>query len=91
MEAQVLIKITSLIAKMEITEELRKIDRSNVEAVGTDLLILLVNNLYKVENEIYELIAMYNKCDIELAKTTDIITFIKALLVKFPGLQSFLA
>ena len=91
METQLLIKITSLIAKMEITEELRKIDRSNVEAVGTDLLILLINNLYKVENEIYEFIAMYNKCDIEVAKTTDIIAFIKELLAKFPALKSFLA
>lgn len=91
MEAQVLIKLTILIGKMEIAEELKKIDKANVQEVGTELIIKIVQNLYKVENELYELIAVKNNVTVDEAKKVDAIAFIKDLFKSIPGLQNFLA
>jgi hypothetical protein len=90
METQVLIKLTAIVGKMGIAEELKKLDKTTNEEVGKELIILLISNLYKVEKEVYELIASYKKISIEEAQTADIIAIIKELL-NIEGLKDFLA
>jgi hypothetical protein len=91
MEAQVLIKLTMIVGKMEIADELKKIDKSTKEEVGTELIIKIIQNLYKVETELYELIALKNNITVDEAKKVDAIKFIKDLFASIPGLKNFLA
>ena len=88
METQVLIKLSAIIDKMNI--DLSAINGKNNEEVGSKIINLLLKNLYKAENEIYELIALSKKITVDEAKKQDIIAFVKDLL-KIEGLQDFLA
>lgn len=53
---ETLIKLTSIIDKMNIADELKNIDKPTTEELGTEILVLFMTNLYKAEKEIYDFV-----------------------------------
>ena len=56
---ETLIKLTSIIDKMNIADELKNIDKPTTEELGTEILVLFMTNLYKAEKEIYDFVISY--------------------------------
>ena len=56
MKTKVLIKLSLIIDKMGIAKDIKNIDKETNEEVGKELITLLITNLHKAENEIYEFI-----------------------------------
>lgn len=77
MNAEMLMKLSLIVSKMGIVDELRKLETSSNEELGKALIALVISNLYKADEEIYELIANYKKITTEEAKGVDIIPLIK--------------
>ena len=90
MNAQLLMKISLIIDKMEIANDIMNIDRSSNEEVGRALIALIISKMYKAENEIYEVIAEYKSISVEEAKKTEIIPILKDLL-KLKDVKDFLS
>ncbi len=88
MEAQMFIKLSAMIDKMEI--DLSTIQGKTNEETGLKIINLLIKNIHKAEKEVYELIAFKNQIEIEAAKKIDVINFIKDL-IKIEGMTDFLA
>lgn len=88
MEAQVLIKLTAVIGKLEITDKLKTIDKQTDEEVGKEMIMLIATNLYKAENEVYELISAYKKISVEEAKSANIIDIVKEI-ISIDGVKGF--
>lgn len=77
MNAQLLMKISLIIDKMGIANDIMNIDKGSNEEVGKALIGLIISKIYKAENEVYELIAQYKNISIEQAKSIEIIPIIK--------------
>ena len=81
-----LILLSACIDKMDIKDELRKLEIStgdeekDIEELGSELIVLLITNLYKAKDEIYEFVANYKNISIEEAKKEDIITILNEIL-----------
>ena len=73
METRVLIKLSLIIDKMGIKNDLVNIEGKSNEEVGKELIGILIANLHKAENEIYDFIAMYKGITAEEAQTANII------------------
>ena len=56
---EMLIKLTSIIDKMNIAEELKKMDKETTEELGTELIVLFITNLHKAEKEMYDFVICY--------------------------------
>ena len=89
MNAKLLMKLSLIIDKMEIANDIMSIDKSSNEEVGKALIGLIISKMYKAENEVYELIAQYKSISVEEAKETDIIPIIKDL-IKIKDVRDFL-
>lgn len=89
MKTKVLIKLSLIIDKMGIAKDIKNIDKETNEEVGKELITLLITNLHKAENEIYEFIADYKKITKEEAEEVDVIPVFKELL-KIEGMKDFL-
>ena len=74
---------------MGIAEEIKKIDKPTNEEVGKEVIMLLITNLHKAENEIYEFIADFKGITKEEAEELDVIPIFKELL-NVEGLKDFL-
>lgn len=88
MNAEFIIKLSAFLSKVGI--DLSTISGKTNEEVGNILISQVLNNLYKAENEFYELIAFYKKTTVEEAKKEDIIKLIKELK-NVDGIKDFLA
>jgi hypothetical protein len=89
MKTKILIKLSLIIDKMGIAKDIKNIDKPTNEEVGKELIMLLITNLYKAENEIYEFIADYKKITKEEAEELDVIPVFKELL-NIEGMKDFL-
>lgn len=90
METRVLIKLSLIIDKMGIKNDLINIEADTNEVVGKKLIATLIANLHKAENEIYDFIAMYKEITVEEAQKVNVIEVLKEVL-KIDGIQDFLA
>ena len=90
MNAQLLMKISLIIDKMGIANDIMSIDKSSNEEVGKALIGLIISKMYKAENEVYEVIAEYKGLTIEEAKKAEIIPILKDLL-KLKEVKDFLS
>ena len=59
LSTETLIKLTSIIDKMNIADDLKNLDKPTTEELGTELLVLFMTNLYKAEKEIYDFVISY--------------------------------
>lgn len=88
-------KMSLIINKMGISSLIMQLnvetgnDAKDKEEIGKQLVALLIDNLYKAENEIIELIAMVKEIEYEEAEEIDVITFITDLL-KIDKIKDFL-
>jgi len=89
MKTKVLIKLSLIIDKMGIAKDIKNIDKPTDEEVGKELITLLITNLHKAENEIYEFIAYYKGITKEEAEEVDVIPVLKEIL-KIDGMKDFL-
>lgn len=56
---ETLIKLTSIVDKMNIADELKNLDKPTTEELGTEILVLFMTNLHKAEKEIYDFVISY--------------------------------
>ena len=89
MKTKILIKLSLIIDKMGIADDIKKIDKPTNEEVGKELIMLLITNLHKAENEIYEFVAMYKGITKEEAEELDVIPVLKEIL-NIEGMKDFL-
>lgn len=89
MKTKMLIKLSLIIDKMGIAKEIKEIDKPTDEEVGKELIMLLITNLHKAEEEIYNFIADYKGITKEEAEELDIIPVLKELL-NIEGMKDFL-
>lgn len=90
METRILIKLSLIIDKMGIKNDLINIEADSNEVVGKKLLGTIIANLHKAENEIYDFVAMYKEVTQEEAKTMNVIEILKEIL-RIDGIQDFLS
>lgn len=83
---EMLIKLSLIIDKMEIKDELKSLNidtgdkaQDDLE-LGKELILLVITKLYKAEEEIYELVAKYKNISIEEAKSEPIIPILAEIL-----------
>ena len=89
MKTKILIKLSLIIDKMGIADDIKKIDKPTNEEVGKELIMLLITNLHKAENEIYEFIASYKEITKEEAENIDVVPLFKEIL-NIEGMKDFL-
>lgn len=96
LDAQTAIKITRLIDKMGIRDELVNIsvetdnpEQDNLE-LSKKLFSIIISKLYLIENELYEFISEYKNITIEEAKKENIIELVKEIF-NVDGAVDFLA
>ncbi len=89
MKTKVLIKLSLIIDKMGIAKDIKNIEKETNEEVGKELITLLITNLHKAENEVYEFIAYYKGITKEQAEEVDVISLFKELL-NIEGMKDFL-
>lgn len=89
MKTKILIKLSLIIDKMGIAKEIKEIDKPTDEEVGKELIMLLLTNLHKAEEEIYKFIAEYKGITKEEAEEIDVISVFKELL-NIEGMKDFL-
>lgn len=89
MKTKILIKLSLIIDKMGIADDIKKIDKPTDEEVGKELIMLLITNLHKAENEIYQFIADYKGISKEEAEELDVIPLFKEIL-NIEGMKDFL-
>lgn len=90
MSTEILMKLSMIIDKMEIKDELVNLYGKTDEEVGKQLISLLICRLYKAENEIYSFIATYKNISEEEAKKANIVEIIKEV-IKIDGIKDFLS
>lgn len=88
MEAQILIKLSLVLDKMEV--DLSSVHGKTNEETGLKLLSTLVSKIHKAEEELYDLIAFKRGVTVEEAKKENIIEFIKEI-IKIEGMTDFLS
>lgn len=87
METQVFIKLSVMIDKMGV--DLGAIQGKTNEETGLKIVSLLIQNIHKAEQELYELISLKKGISVEEAKKENVIIFIKDLM-KLDGMSDFL-
>lgn len=90
MTTELIIKLSCIIDKMQIKDELIKIDAKTNEAVGKHVIALIACNLHKAAEDVYEFISMYKEISVEQAKKENVLAILKEV-VKNPGVKDFLA
>lgn len=95
METQFVMSLSEIIDKMEIKEELIKLDintgneKKDKEELAKQILSIFISKMYKAKDEIYAFISEYKKISIEESKTLDVIKFMKEEFSKIKGITDF--
>lgn len=92
MNTKTLSKISLIINKMGISSFIDKVDLTNgvdTEVVGKEIAKSVLDNFYKAENEIVDLISCVKQITKEEAENYDVIDFVMELL-KNDKIKSFL-
>ena len=74
-----LIKLSMIIDKMGIADEIANIDKETNEEVGKALISIIISKIYKAENEIYEWISEVKGISVDEAKDVDFVQLISDL------------
>ena len=90
MKTKHLIKLSKIVDKLEIKNELTSIKGESNEEIAEKLLALIITNLYKAEQEIYEFIAVYKGITVEEAENEDIIKLLTDIF-DIKGMKDFLS
>ena len=90
MSTELTIKLSCIIDKMQIKDEIIKIDAKTEKEVGNIVITLIICNLHKAADDVYEFVAMYKGISIEEAKKANVIEILKEV-VNNPGVKDFLA
>lgn len=95
-ETEIIMSLSEIIDKMGIANELKQLEvntgdeKKDLEKLGQEVIILIFTKLYKVKEEVYDLISKYKKISIEQAKTEDAIGIFKEIL-NIDGVRDFLS
>jgi len=89
MKTKILIKLSLIIDKMGIADDIKNIDKPTNEEVGKELIMLLITNLHKAENEIYDFISVFKGITKKEAEELDVIPVFKEIL-NIEGMKDFL-
>lgn len=95
-ETEIIMSLSEIIDKMGIANELKQLEvntgdeKKDLEKLGQEVIILIFTKLYKVKDEVYDLISKYKKISIEEAKTEDAIGIFKEIL-NIDGVKDFLS
>jgi hypothetical protein len=95
-ETEIIMSLSEIIDKMGIANELKQLEvntgdeKKDLEKLGQEVIILIFTKLYKVKDEVYDLISKYKKISIEQAKTEDAIGIFKEIL-NIDGVKDFLS
>lgn len=95
-ETEIIMSLSEIIDKMGIANELKQLEvntgdeKKDLEKLGQEVIILIFTKLYKVKDEVYDLISKYKKVSIEQAKTEDAIGIFKEIL-NIDGVRDFLS
>jgi hypothetical protein len=95
-ETEIIMSLSEIIDKMGIANELKQLEvntgdeKKDLEKLGQEVIILIFTKLYKVKDEVYDLISKYKKISIEEAKTEDAIGIFKEIL-NIDGVRDFLS
>lgn len=90
MKTKQLIKLSKIVDKLEIKNELTNIKGESNEEIAEKLLALIITNLHKAEQEIYEFIAVYKGITVEEAENEDIIKLLTDIF-DIKGMKDFLS
>lgn len=95
-ETEIIMSLSEIVDKMGIANELKQLEvntgdeKKDLEKLGQEVIILIFTKLYKVKDEVYDLISKYKKISIEEAKTEDAIAIFKEIL-NIDGVRDFLS
>ena len=95
-ETEIIMSLSEIVDKMGIANELKQLEvntgdeKKDLEKLGQEVIILIFTKLYKVKDEVYDLISKYKKIPIEEAKTEDAIGIFKEIL-NIDGVKDFLS
>ena len=95
-ETEIIMSLSEIVDKMGIANELKQLEvntgdeKKDLEKLGQEVIILIFTKLYKVKDEVYDLISKYKKISIEQAKTEDAIGIFKEIL-NIDGVKDFLS
>lgn len=90
MTTELVLKLSAIIDKMGIAKELVTIDKASNEEVGKEIVALLISNLHKAADEVYDFIANYKGITTEEAKKVNVIDLFKEL-TSTEGIKDFLS
>ena len=94
LDVQTAIKLTQIVDKMGIREEIVALDietgnsEQDNQELAKKLFSIVISKLYLAENELYEFIAQYKNISVEEAKKVNVIELIYARLAVVPNLNS---
>lgn len=92
---EIIMSLSEIIDKMGIANELKQLEvttgdeKKDLEKLGQEVIILIFTKLYKVKEEVYDLISKYRNISIEEAKQEDAIGIFKEIL-NIDGVRDFL-
>lgn len=95
-ETEIIMSLSEIIDKMGIANELKQLEvntgdeKKDLEKLGQEVIILIFTKLYKVKDEVYDLISKYKKISIEEAKKENAIAIFKEIL-NIDGVRDFLS
>ena len=83
---EIIMSLSEIIDKMGIANELKQLEvttgdeKKDLERLGQEVIILIFTKLYKVKEEVYDLISKYRNISIEEAKQENAIGIFKEIL-----------
>lgn len=93
---EIIMSLSEIIDKMGIANELKQLEvntgdeKRDLEKLGQEVIILIFTKLYKVKEEVYDLISKYRNISIEEAKQENAIDIFKEIL-NIDGVRDFLS
>ena len=93
---EIIMSLSEIIDKMGIANELKQLEvttgdeKKDLERLGQEVIILIFTKLYKVKEEVYDLISKYRNISIEEAKQENAIAIFKEIL-NIDGVRDFLS
>lgn len=93
---EIIMSLSEIIDKMGIADELKQLEvttgdeKKDLERLGQEVIILIFTKLYKVKEEVYDLISKYRNISIEEAKQENAIGIFKEIL-NIDGVRDFLS
>ena len=93
---EIIMSLSEIIDKIGIANELKQLEvttgdeKRDLEKLGQEVIILIFTKLYKVKEEVYDLISKYRNISIEEAKQENAIDIFKEIL-NIDGVRDFLS